>query len=79
MWFRSSEGLLSPVIQTEIRDAYNQPRQALPPTINLDDPDPECNLCHIPHQARPQSTRIVVSNSLGFGGCNTCLVLRKVA
>jgi CMP-N,N'-diacetyllegionaminic acid synthase len=32
MWFRNAEGLLSPVIQTEIRDAYNQPRQALPST-----------------------------------------------
>ena len=54
-------------------------RQALPPTINLDDPDPECALCHIPNQARAQTVRVVVSNSFGFGGCNTCLVLRKVA
>lgn len=54
-------------------------RQALPPTINLDDPDPECDLCHIPHQARPQAVQTVLSNSFGFGGCNTCLVLRKVA
>jgi len=50
--------------------------QTLPPTINLDDPDPECNLCHIPHQARPQRFRIAVSNSFGFGGSNTCVVLR---
>jgi 3-oxoacyl-[acyl-carrier-protein] synthase II len=54
-------------------------RQALPPTINLDDPDPECDLCHVPGQARPQSVRVVLSNSFGFGGCNTCLVLRKAA
>jgi 3-oxoacyl-[acyl-carrier-protein] synthase II len=54
-------------------------RQALPPTINLDEPDPECALCHVPHQARPQPVRVVLSNSFGFGGCNTCLVLRKVA
>jgi 3-oxoacyl-[acyl-carrier-protein] synthase II len=54
-------------------------RQALPPTINLDDPDPDCDLCHVAHQARPQPTRVVVSNSFGFGGCNTCLLLRKVA
>ena len=54
-------------------------RQALPPTINLDDPDPDCDLCHVAHQARPQPVRVVVSNSFGFGGCNTCLVLRKVA
>ncbi|HXG13494.1 MAG TPA: beta-ketoacyl-[acyl-carrier-protein] synthase family protein [Gemmataceae bacterium] len=54
-------------------------RQAVPPTINLDDPDPECDLCHVPHQARPQRVRVVVSNSFGFGGSNACLVLRQVA
>lgn len=54
-------------------------RQALPPTINLYDPDPECNLCHVPLQAREQKARIVISNSLGFGGSNTSVVLRKVA
>jgi 3-oxoacyl-[acyl-carrier-protein] synthase II len=53
--------------------------QAIPPTINLDDPDPECDLCHVPHQARLQRVRIAVSNSFGFGGSNACLVLRKVA
>jgi 3-oxoacyl-[acyl-carrier-protein] synthase II len=53
-------------------------RGALPPTINLDDPDPECNLCHVANQARPQPTRIAVSNSFGFGGSNTCLVLKAV-
>jgi 3-oxoacyl-[acyl-carrier-protein] synthase II len=54
-------------------------RQTLPPTINLDHPDPECDLCHIPHQARPKPARVVVSNSFGFGGSNTCVVFRKVA
>lgn len=53
--------------------------QALPPTINLDDPDPECELLHVPHHARPAPVRVVASNSLGFGGSNTCLVLRKAA
>jgi 3-oxoacyl-[acyl-carrier-protein] synthase II len=54
-------------------------RQAAPPTINLDEPDPECALCHVPHQAREQPVRLAVSNSFGFGGSNACLVLRKVA
>ena len=54
-------------------------RQALPPTINLDHPDPECDLHHVPNQARAQRVRIAVSNSTGFGGSNTCLVLRQVA
>ncbi len=49
---------------------------AVPPTINLDDPDPECPLCHVPHTARPHRVRVAVSNSFGFGGSNTCLVLR---
>jgi 3-oxoacyl-[acyl-carrier-protein] synthase II len=54
-------------------------RQALPPTINLDDPDPECDLCHVTRAAQPRAARVVLSDSFGFGGCNTCLVLRKVA
>jgi 3-oxoacyl-[acyl-carrier-protein] synthase II len=51
-------------------------RQALPPTINLDDPDPECTLCHVANEARPTAVRTAVSNSFGFGGSNTCLVLK---
>jgi 3-oxoacyl-[acyl-carrier-protein] synthase II len=51
-------------------------RGALPPTINLDEPDPECNLCHVRNQARPHNVRVALSNSFGFGGSNTCLVLR---
>jgi len=50
-------------------------RRALPPTINLRDPDPDCNLCHVANEARPQPVRVAVSNSFGFGGSNTCLVL----
>jgi 3-oxoacyl-[acyl-carrier-protein] synthase II len=53
-------------------------RGAVPPTINLDDPDPECPLCHVPNQAREKPVRVAVSNSFGFGGSNTCLVLEKV-
>jgi 3-oxoacyl-[acyl-carrier-protein] synthase II len=51
---------------------------SVPPTINLDDPDPECNLCHVPNQARPHKVRVAVSNSFGFGGSNTCLALKAV-
>ncbi len=52
--------------------------QALPPTINLDDPDPRCPLRHVPNQAEPRSVAVVASTSFGFGGSNTCLVLRAV-
>jgi 3-oxoacyl-[acyl-carrier-protein] synthase II len=51
---------------------------AIPPTINLDDPDPECDLCHVAHQAREQAVRVAISNSFGFGGSNSCAVFRAV-
>jgi 3-oxoacyl-[acyl-carrier-protein] synthase II len=52
-------------------------RGHVPPTINLDDIDPDCaRLCHVPHAAREHRVRVAVSNSFGFGGSNTCLVLR---
>ncbi|HJZ91407.1 MAG TPA: beta-ketoacyl-[acyl-carrier-protein] synthase family protein [Gemmataceae bacterium] len=52
--------------------------RAIPPTINLDDPDPECELCHVPHTAREGDVRVAVSNSFGFGGSNSCAVFRAV-
>jgi 3-oxoacyl-[acyl-carrier-protein] synthase II len=51
-------------------------RGAVPPTINLDNPDPECDLFHVPHHALEREVRVAISNSFGFGGSNTCLVLR---
>ena len=41
--------------------------QAVPPTINLDDPDPDCDLCHVPHEARPQAVRNRYFHLFGFG------------
>lgn len=49
----------------------------IPPTINLTDPDPECDLDYVPHTARKQALDVVISNSFGFGGANTTLVLRR--
>lgn len=54
-------------------------RQAVPPTVNLDDPDPDCPLCHVPHVARPWPVTVAASNSFGFGGSNLCLLLRRAA
>jgi len=51
-------------------------RQAIPPTINLHHPDPECRLRHVPNQAQEHRVRVTASNSFGFGGSNTCLILR---
>jgi 3-oxoacyl-[acyl-carrier-protein] synthase II len=49
----------------------------VPPTINLDNPDPECDLDYVPHKARPLDLNIAMSNSFGFGGTNACIILRK--
>jgi 3-oxoacyl-[acyl-carrier-protein] synthase II len=47
----------------------------VPPTINLDNPDPECVLDYVPHRARERTLKHVMSNSFGFGGTNVALVL----
>ena len=53
-------------------------RGVVPPTINLDNADPRCDLDFVPHQARTQSVRAAVSNSFGFGGHNATLALKAV-
>jgi 3-oxoacyl-[acyl-carrier-protein] synthase II len=49
----------------------------IPPTINLHDPDPECDLDYVPNTARKADLKVVISNSFGFGGANTTLVLKR--
>ncbi|MCY4364382.1 MAG: beta-ketoacyl-ACP synthase II [Gammaproteobacteria bacterium] len=52
--------------------------QVAPPTINLDNPDPACDLDYIPHDARPMALNHVLSNSFGFGGTNGCIILKRI-
>ncbi len=47
------------------------------PTINLDEPDPACDLDYVPHKARKAQVRTILKNSFGFGGQNACLVFKK--
>ena len=49
----------------------------VPPTINLDKPDPECDLDYVPHKSRKMPVRYALSNSFGFGGTNAALLFKK--
>ena len=51
--------------------------QVVPPTINLDNPDPDCDLDYVPHKSRKMPIRYALSNSFGFGGTNAALLFKK--
>jgi 3-oxoacyl-[acyl-carrier-protein] synthase II len=50
----------------------------VPPTINLDNPDPECDLDYVPHRAREKKVKVAISNSFGFGGHNSSVVIKAL-
>ena len=49
----------------------------VPPTINWETPDEECDLDYVPNSARRMPVHVAISTSLGFGGTNACIVLKK--
>ena len=51
--------------------------QMIPPTINYETPDPDCDLDYVPNQARPEQLNYVLSNSFGFGGTNAALLFKR--
>jgi len=64
-------GLEAGITALAVRD------QVVPPTINLDDPDPDCDLDYVPHHSRKMPIRYALSNSFGFGGTNATLLFKQ--
>lgn len=60
-----------------IASVFATQRNVVPPTINYETPDPECDLDYIPNEAREVDVEIALSNNFGFGGHNACLIFRK--
>ena len=60
-------------VATVMAIAYDK----IPPTINLDNPDSECDLDYVPHKSRSKSLEAALSNSFGFGGHNVTLAFKK--
>jgi len=65
-------GLESAITARAVRDGQ------LPPTINLDEPDPDCSLDYVPNKGRETAVEYAMNNGFGFGGTNGCLIMKRV-
>ena len=70
---RGAGGLEAGFAALTIRD------QIMPPTINYEKPDPDCDLDYVPNQARRGNIEYILSNSFGFGGTNVALLFKRYA
>jgi 3-oxoacyl-(acyl-carrier-protein) synthase len=52
--------------------------QKVPPTINYENPDPECDLDYVPNEARDRKVGAIMNNSFGFGGHNACVIAKQL-
>ena len=66
------------LVKAAAATALTLARGIVPPTINLEKPDPKCDLDFVPNQARKQTVKTALSNSFGFGGHNVTLALRAI-
>ena len=66
-----------PVSSTKSMTGHLMGAGIVPPTINLEHPDPECDLDYVPNEAREVEVEVGMSNSFGFGGHNATLVFRR--
>ena len=78
-WFKPNARVAGAVVPVESLPSNLKPAVAdeVPPTLNLDDPDPECTLDYVPFTSRERRLKHVMSNSFGFGGTNVSLVLSQ--
>ena len=64
-------GIEAVIVTLAVRDGK------IPPTINYDEPDPDCDLDYVPNEARSATVRAALSNSFGFGGTNASLLIAR--
>jgi 3-oxoacyl-[acyl-carrier-protein] synthase II len=83
LWVSSNKSMIGHLLGAAaavetVAAVYTIATGTVPPTINLDNPDKDCDLDYVPHVAREKAVRVAIKNSFGFGGQNASLVLKSV-